>query len=91
MGVRVEDLADDAFCVLDGYGIESAHLVGISLGGFLSQLMALKHPQRVKSLTLIASERLADNDPTMPGIDPLERTVKRSGCIYCLLYKSMVV
>ena len=66
----VEDLADDAFCVLDGYGIQSAHLVGMSLGGFLAQLMALKHPQRVKSLTLIASEPLADSDSTIPGIDP---------------------
>lgn len=66
----VEDLADDAVCVLDGYGIGSAHIVGMSLGGFLAQLMALKHPQRIKSLTLIASERLAEADPTMPGIDP---------------------
>ncbi|MCF2151894.1 alpha/beta fold hydrolase [Desmonostoc muscorum LEGE 12446] len=65
----VEDLADDAFCVLDGYGIQSAHLVGISLGGFLAQLMTLKRPQRVKSLTLIASEPLAQTDPTIPGID----------------------
>jgi pimeloyl-ACP methyl ester carboxylesterase len=65
----IEDLADDAFCVLDGYGVQSAHLVGMSLGGFLAQLMALKQPQRVKSLTLIASERLVD-DPSMPGIDP---------------------
>jgi pimeloyl-ACP methyl ester carboxylesterase len=66
----VEDLADDAFCVLDGYGIQTAHLVGMSLGGFLAQLMALKHPQRVKSLTLIASEPLAESDPVIPGIDP---------------------
>lgn len=66
----VEDLADDAFCVLDGYGLKSAHLVGMSLGGFLAQLMALKHPQRVNSLTLIASERLAESDPAIPGIDP---------------------
>lgn len=66
----VEDLADDAFCVLDGYGIGSAHLVGMSLGGFLAQLMTLKCPQRVKSLTLIASEPLAETDPTIPGIDP---------------------
>ncbi|AVH68133.1 alpha/beta fold hydrolase [Nostoc sp. 'Peltigera membranacea cyanobiont' N6] len=65
----VEDLADDAFCVLDGYGIQSAHLVGISLGGFLAQLMTLKRPQRVKSLTLIASEPLAQTEPTIPGID----------------------
>ncbi|KYC37842.1 streptothricin acetyltransferase [Scytonema hofmannii PCC 7110] len=66
----VEDLADDAFCVLNGYGIQSAHLVGMSLGGFLAQLMTLKRPQRVKSLTLIASEPLAETDPTIPGIDP---------------------
>jgi len=66
----VEDLADDAFSVLNGYGIQSAHVVGMSLGGYLAQLMALKHPQRIKSLTLIASERLAEADPEMPGIDP---------------------
>ena len=56
--------------VIDGYGLEAAHLVGMSLGGFLSQLVALKYPKRVKSLTLIASERLADADPDMPAFDP---------------------
>lgn len=66
----VEDLADDAVRVLDGYGIDSAHLVGMSLGGFLSQLIALKHPGRVRSLTLIASERLLDTDPEMPPMHP---------------------
>lgn len=66
----VEDLADDACCVLDGYGIGSAHVVGMSLGGYLAQLIALKRPQRIKSLTLIASERLAEVDPTIPSIDP---------------------
>jgi len=40
----VEDLADDAVGVLDAYGIGRAHLVGMSLGGFLSQLIALKYP-----------------------------------------------
>jgi pimeloyl-ACP methyl ester carboxylesterase len=58
----VEDLADDAACVLDSYGIQNAHVVGMSLGGYLAQLMALKHPQRITSLTLIASERLAEAD-----------------------------
>src|SRR6185503_10682216 len=53
-----ETLADDAFSVLDAYNLESAHLVGMSLGGYLSQLLALKAPRRVKTLTLIASERL---------------------------------
>lgn len=66
----VEDLADDAVKILDGYAIDRAHLVGMSLGGFLSQLLALKHPGRVTSLTLIASERLADTDPEMPPMHP---------------------
>lgn len=65
-----EDLADDAIRILDGYEIESADVVGMSLGGFLAQLIAIKNPDRVKSLTLIASERLAEADPAMPGIDP---------------------
>ncbi|MCV5578939.1 alpha/beta fold hydrolase, partial [Escherichia coli] len=66
----VEELADDVVRVIDGYGLEAAHLVGMSSGAFLSQLVALKYPKRVKSLTLIASERLADADPDMPAFDP---------------------
>jgi pimeloyl-ACP methyl ester carboxylesterase len=65
----VEDLADDALAVLDGYGLADAHLVGMSLGGFLAQLLALRNPQRVKSMTLIASERLAETDPTLPAMN----------------------
>jgi pimeloyl-ACP methyl ester carboxylesterase len=66
----VEDLADDAVRVLDGYGLASAHLAGMSLGGYLAQLVALKCPSRVRSLTLIASERLALADPALPAMDP---------------------
>ena len=66
----VEDLADDAVGVLNAYGIDRANLVGMSLGGFLSQLIALKYPHRVLSLTLIASERLGPEDPAMPPMDP---------------------
>jgi pimeloyl-ACP methyl ester carboxylesterase len=66
----VETLAEDALAVLDAYGIGSAHLAGMSLGGYLSQLLALKAPRRVRTLTLIASERLALTDPSMPGMDP---------------------
>src|SRR5918999_3745564 len=66
----VEGLADDAVAVLDGYGLDRAHLVGMSLGGYLAQLVALKHPSRALTLTLIASERLALADPDLPSMDP---------------------
>lgn len=67
---RVEDLADDAVRVLDGYGIKAVHVVGMSLGGYIAQLLALKYPDRVLTITTIASERLAAADPAMPGIAP---------------------
>jgi pimeloyl-ACP methyl ester carboxylesterase len=66
----VEDLADDAVRVLDAYGIQRAHLVGMSLGGYLAQLIGLKYQARVHTLTLIACEALEPVDPEMPGIDP---------------------
>lgn len=66
----VEDLADDAIGVLQAYGVGRAHLAGMSLGGFLSQMIALKYPNRVSSLTLIASEPLAAGDPDIPAMDP---------------------
>lgn len=42
----------------------------MSLGRYLSQLVVLKYPDRVRTITLIASERLALADPSMPAMDP---------------------
>jgi pimeloyl-ACP methyl ester carboxylesterase len=49
------DLADDAVGLLDGLGIRAAHIVGASMGGFIAQLIAINHPDRVLSLTSIMS------------------------------------
>ncbi|WP_328805171.1 alpha/beta fold hydrolase [Paenibacillus albicereus] len=68
-GYSLTDMADDAMRVLDAYGIEKAHLAGMSLGGYLSQLAALRHPERVLSLTLLASSNYAD------GLPPMEEKV----------------
>lgn len=49
----LDDLAHDALMVLDGYGVSRAHVVGLSMGGFLAQLLALDYPDRVLTLTLM--------------------------------------
>jgi pimeloyl-ACP methyl ester carboxylesterase len=49
----VGDMAEDLFGLMDGLGIERAHLVGASMGGFIVQTATLAHPERVLSQTLI--------------------------------------
>jgi pimeloyl-ACP methyl ester carboxylesterase len=52
---KLDDLASDAIGVLDALGIGAAHLVGVSMGGFIAQLVAINHSDRVLSLTSIMS------------------------------------
>lgn len=58
VGYDIFTLADDLVAILDAYGVEAAHLAGMSLGGYVAQIAALQHPERVRSLTLIAAEPL---------------------------------
>lgn len=51
----VDDLVDDAIAVLDDAGIASAHFVGFSMGGLVAQGAAVHHPERVRSLALLAA------------------------------------
>src|SRR5215204_5556804 len=64
----LRDLAEDAVGLLDAFGLESAHLVGMSMGRWIGQLVALDHPDRVASLTLISTSPTAHeaSDPDLP-------------------------
>jgi pimeloyl-ACP methyl ester carboxylesterase len=49
----IGDMADDVLGLIGGLGLEAVHLVGASMGGFIAQAVALEHPDRVRTLTLI--------------------------------------
>ena len=51
----LKDMAGDAFAVLDAVGVSSAHVVGVSMGGYIAKTMAITNPERVSSMTSIMS------------------------------------
>jgi pimeloyl-ACP methyl ester carboxylesterase len=51
----LRDMAADTAGLMDHLGIDSAHLVGASMGGMIAQTMAIEHPERVHSLVSIMS------------------------------------
>lgn len=71
----IADLAGDAVAILDALGISRAHVVGMSMGGVLAQLLLLDHPDRLRSATLLCTAALGaglagGTAPGLPGPDP---------------------
>lgn len=66
----LDDMVDDLIAILDAYGADRAHLVGMSLGGYLGQMAAIRYPERILSLTLISSEPVGGEPFDNPGIGP---------------------
>jgi pimeloyl-ACP methyl ester carboxylesterase len=61
------DMANDAIGLLDALNIESAHVVGRSMGAMIGQMLAIHYPDRVKTLTSIMS---STSDPKLPPPKP---------------------
>lgn len=63
----LDDMAQDAAGLLQALGIPSAHVVGASMGGMIAQLLAIHHPQHVRTLTSIMS---TTGNPDLPQAKP---------------------
>lgn len=72
---QLDDMADDAVGVLSALGLGAAHIVGASMGGFISQLVAINHPGRALSLTSIMSGPGGADEvpPTPEGVEVLTK------------------
>ena len=71
----INSMADDAIAVLDDAGIDSAIVIGNSLGGLIAQSMALRYPGRVRSLVLLST---SIGTPSVPSHPLLLRDVMRA-------------
>lgn len=67
----LEDMAGDALAVLDAANIDRAHVLGLSMGGMIVQLLAIHHADRLRSVTSMMSST-SDPDAGLPSAEAFE-------------------
>ena len=78
----LDDMATDAIKILDKLNIDKAHLLGISMGGMIAQIIAANHSERINTFTLIASSISAPSPLNGPTRDVRRLLMKRSANPY---------
>ena len=78
----LDDMATDAIMILDKLNIDKAHLLGISMGGMIAQIIAANHSDRINTFTLIASSISAPSPLNGPTRDVRRLLMKRSANPY---------
>lgn len=76
-GLSLSGLAEDAVAVLDALGVDTAHVVGLSMGGMVAQQLALAHPGRVCTLSLL--DTFSDPGPLGEGLGAMADSVEEAG------------
>ena len=78
----LDDMASDAILILDKLDIDKTHLLGMSMGGMIAQIIAANHSERINSFTLIASSISAPSPLNGPTRDVRRLLMKRSANPY---------
>jgi len=74
----LDDMAEDSISILNELSIDKAHLLGISMGGMIAQIIAANHPDRIKTFTLIASSVLTPGPLNGPRRDVRRLLMQRA-------------
>ena len=88
----IELMAEDTVGLMDEIGIKNAHFLGISMGSRIAQVIAAKHPERVKSLILnVAAVRFPDMfksilDVSLENADLREKLLQKTGIVFIQKY-----
>jgi pimeloyl-ACP methyl ester carboxylesterase len=89
----VAEMAADAIAVLDAAGVDRAHVLGVSLGGFIAQELALSYPGRVERLVLCSTSSGGPNQHPMPaaGVEAFGRypTLEREAGLRLMVENSL--
>lgn len=74
----IQDMASDGIAVLDHLKIERAHILGMSMGGMISQVLVALYPERAQSFTMISSTASTPNPFNGPKFKVTQQLLKRS-------------
>ena len=78
----LSDMAKDAVSLMDALKIEKAHVIGASMGGMITQIIALDYPERVLSITPIMTTPGIQNDSLSGPTEELLEAMKKSFVYY---------
>lgn len=79
IGYDMETLAEDTLALLDALDVRQCHLVGLSMGGFVAQRLAITHPERLLSLTLLDTSADAEDAKNIPQYRKLMSAIRWLG------------